>query len=187
MTNETLSIIRQRRSIRKYKPEQIPPEALAAILEAGQYAPHASDQAWHFTAVQNRALLEQLNESAKAAVRQMGIPGLQELAENDAYHCLYHAPTLVIVSADAQSPLPLEADCAAAMENMLLAAESLGLGSCWIFFVTMAFLSPQGAELQDALKIPAGYKPYFSAVFGYPDEAVPEAPPRKPGLVTVIR
>jgi nitroreductase len=70
---------------------------------------------------------------------------------------------------------------------MLLAAESLGLGSCWVFFVTMAFHSPQGDELREALHLPEGYKPYFSAVFGYKDEPTPAPPARKPGVVTVIK
>ncbi|NSW54306.1 MAG: nitroreductase family protein [Anaerolineae bacterium] len=186
LTNETLAVIRQRRSIRRYQPEQISDAERDAILAAGQCAPHAGAPVWHFTAVQNRVLLQRLNQAAKAAVRQMGIPGLLPLAENEAYDCLYGAPTLVIVSAAEASPLPPEADCAAAVQNMLLAAQSLGLGSCWIFFVTMAFLSPQGGELREALRLPAGYKPLFSAVFGYPSEAAPERPPYDPGVVTVI-
>lgn len=83
--------------------------------------------------------------------------------------------------------MPLDADCAAATQNLLLAAESIGLGSCWIFFVLLAFHSPQGAELRKELKIPEGYKPYYSAVFGYKKAGAVKAADRKPNLITYIR
>ena len=67
IVNETLKIIKQRRSIRAYRDEQIKDEELQAILEAGMYAPNAGGQAWHFTAVQNQELLGRLNQAAKEA------------------------------------------------------------------------------------------------------------------------
>jgi len=187
IVNETLKIIKQRRSIRKYRDEQIKDEELQAILEAGMYAPNAGGQAWHFTAVQNKELLGRLNQAAKEAAKQMGIEHLRKLAENDKHDCMHGAPTLIIVSGSEQAPVPLEADCAAAMENMLIAAESMGLGSCWIFFVTLAFYSPQGPALRKELKMSEGYKPYYAAVFGYKKAAADRVPGRKPGLVTTIR
>ncbi|WP_424359846.1 nitroreductase family protein [Methanocella sp. MCL-LM] len=187
ITNETLKIIKQRRSIRSYKDEQIKDEELQTILEAGLYAPHAGDQAWHFTVVQNRELLSRLNLAAKEVARQMEMEHFKQLGSDEKFDCLYGAPTLIIVSGNEQYPVPLDADCAAAMENMLIAAESVGLGSCWIYFVLMAFYSPQGAELRKELKIPEGYRPYDSAVFGYKKGPAPEAPERKPNLITYIR
>jgi nitroreductase len=186
IVNETLDVIKRRRSVRSYTGEQITEEELQAVLEAGLCAPHAADQAWHFTVVQNRELLDRLDLAAREAARQMGVPHLSELADDPAFHTLHRAPTLIIVSGEEQSPVPLEADCAAATENMLIAAESLGLGSCWIFYVMMAFMSPQGPELREALRIPAGYKPYDAAVFGYKKGAVAGAPERKPNLITYL-
>ncbi|MHB1001052.1 MAG: nitroreductase family protein [Armatimonadota bacterium] len=187
ITNETLRIIKQRRSIRSFKDEQIKDEELQAILEAGLYAPYACDQSRHFTVVQNRELQEKLNIAAKNAAVQMDMEHLKDLGNNEEFDCLYGAPTLIIVSGDEQAPIPLDADCAAATQNMLLAAESIGLGSCWIFFVILAFYSSQGAELRKELKIPDGYKPYYSAVFGYKDADVTDPPDRKPNLITHIR
>lgn len=83
--------------------------------------------------------------------------------------------------------MPLEADCAAATQNLLLAAESIGLGSCWIFFVMLAFNSPQGSELRKVLKIPEGYKPYYTAVLGYKKDEAVSVEDRKPDLITYIR
>jgi len=185
--NETLKIIRRRRSIRSYRDEQIKDEELQAILETGLYAPNAGDQAWHFTVIQNKEILDRLNTAAKEAAKLRDMPHLRALGNNGQFNCLYHAPTLVIVSGNGKSPMPLDMDCAAATENMLLAAESLGIGSCWIFFVLMAFDTPQGRKLMKELKIPEGYRPYDAAVFGYKKTATPQAPARKSELITYIK
>lgn len=187
VTNETLKIIKQRRSIRSYKDEQIKDEELQAVLEAGLYAPNAGDQAWHFTVVQDKGLLERLNRAAKEAAKHHDFPHLQTMGNNEKFNCLYGAPTLIIVSGDEGAPMPLDADCAAATENLLIAAESVGLGSCWIFFVLLAFNSPQGAELRKELKIPEDYRPYSAAVLGYKKSAANYVPDRKPDLITYIR
>ena len=185
--NETLKIIKQRRSIRNFKAEQITEDELQAVLEAGLYAPNAGDQAWHFTVVQNKELLDRLNLTAKEAAKQMDMEHLAELGKDERFNCLYGALTLIIVSGNEQAPIPLDADCAAATENLLLAAESIGLGSCWIFFVLLAFYSRKGSALRKELKIPEGYKPYYSAVFGYKKAAEVVVPDRKSNLITYIR
>lgn len=187
ISNETLTIIKQRRSIRSYKDEQIKEEELQAVLEAGLYAPNAGNQAWHFTVIQNKELLDRLNSAAKDAAKLMNIGDLSKLGNNEKFNCLYDAPTLIIISGNDQAPMPLDADCAAATQNLLLAAESIGLGSCWIFFVLLAFRSSQGSELRRELKIPEGYRPYSSAVLGYKKTAFMKAPGRKPDLITYIR
>lgn len=186
IVNETLKVIKQRRSIRSYKDEQIKEEELQAVLEAGLYAPNAGDQAWHFTVIQNRELLNKLNHAAKEAAKQTDLQHLRDLGHNEEFNCLYNAPTLIIVSGDEQAPVPLEADCAAATQNMLLAAESIGLGSCWIFFVTLAFNLPQGNELRKAL-LPEGFKPYYAVLLGYKQTMAAKAPDRKPNLITYIK
>ena len=187
IVNDTLKIIKQRRSIRSFKDEQIKEKELQAVLEAGLYAPNAGDQAWHFTVIQNKELLDRLNLAAKEAAKQMDFEHLRELGNNEKFNCLYSAPTLIIVSGNEHTPIPLEADCAAATQNLLLAAESLGLGGCWIFFVMLAFDSPQGSELRKVLKIPEGYKPYYTAVLGYKKVVAVKAQDRKPNLITYIR
>lgn len=155
-------------------------------MEAGQYAPNAGGQAWHFTAVRKGGLLKKLNLAAKEAARQADMKHLRMLSHDETFDCLYGAPMLVIVSADTRAPMLLDTDCAAATENMLIAAESLGLNSCWIYFVLMAFEGEQGAALLTELKIPEGYRPYSAAVFGYgKGEPVP-AEDRKPGAATII-
>ena len=187
IVNDTLRIIKQRRSIRSFKAEQIKEEELQAVLEAGLYAPNAGNQAWHFTVIQNRELLDKLNLAAKEAAKQLDIAGIRELANDEKFNCFYGAPTLIIVSGNEQAPVPLEADCAAAIQNLLLAAESIGLGSCWIYFVIFAFNSPNGPELRKELEIPEGYKPYYSAVLGYKKVSAVNVPDRLPNLISYIR
>lgn len=187
IVNETLQVIKQRRSTRRYKDEQITDEELQAIVDAGLFAPNAGGQAWHFTVVQNKTLLDRLNVAAKEAAQHLEMDHLRALGNDEQFHCLYGAPTLIILSGYEQAPIPLDADCAAATENLLLAAESLGLGSCWIFFVLLAFQSAQGTELRKVLQIPAGYTPYDSAVFGYKLASVVNVLPRKPNLITYIK
>lgn len=187
IANETLKIIKRRRSNRSYADDQIRDEELRAILEAGMYAPNAGDEAWHFTVVQNRDLLDRLNIAAKEVAKRHDMEQLRAMGGNEGFDCLYGAPTLIIISADGRSPMPLEADCAAATQNLLLAAESIGLGSCWIYFVLLAFQSPQGPELLKEMKIPEGYRPYSSVVIGHRKNGTKEPPARKPDLVTFIR
>jgi len=187
IVNDTLKIIKQRRSIRSFKDEQIKEEELQAVLEAGLYAPNAGDQAWHFTVIQNKELLDRLNQAAKEAAKQFDDEGIRELANDEKFNCLYGAPTLILVSGDEQAVVPLEADCAAATQNLLLAAESIGLGSCWIYFVMFAFNSSRGPELRKEFKIPEGYKPFWSAALGYKKVASINVPDRKPNLITYIR
>lgn len=187
LTNETLRIIKQRRSIRSFKDEQIKDEELQAILEAGLYAPYAWEQSRHFTVIQNRELLDKLNLAAKEAAKQTGMEHLKELGNNKEFNCLYGAPTLIIVSGNEQAPIPLDADCASAAQNLLIAAESVGLGSCWIFFVMLAFDSPQGFALRKELKIPDGYKPFYSALIGYKNDMTVYIPERNSDLITYIK
>lgn len=185
--NETLKNIKQRRSTRSFKAEQIKEEELQAVLEAGLYAPYAWEQSKHFTVVQNRELQDRLKLAAKETARQMDLVHLKELGSNESFDCLYGAPTLVIVSGNEQAPISVEADCAAAAQNLLIAAESIGLGSCWIFFVLLAFQSSQGSELLKELKIPEGYRPYYTAVIGYKEAVAVSLPDRDTNVITYIR
>ena len=132
MLNEVLENIKSRRSVRTYTEQQVSAENLNLILEAATYAPSGMNyQTWHFTAIQDADILRELNEKIKGAFAKSDEPRLQERGHSETYCCYYHAPTLVIVS---NEPTQWWAgmDCACAIENMFLAAHSLGIGSCWI-------------------------------------------------------
>ncbi len=187
--NETIKTILDRRSIRSYQSRQIGDQELQEILLAGQYAPTAmGEQPWHFTVLQNPDLLEKLQKQCKSVFLHSDNEGLRAAASREEYHVFYHAPTLLIVSGDALAITPLQ-DCVLAMENMLLAAASLGIGSCWVHSVVMLCGNSEGASAFRSLElgIPEGYIPFAAAVFGYSTMPLPKASPRKPGAVSILR
>lgn len=94
---------------------------------------------------------------------------------------------MIIVSGDESETARV--DCPLAMENMVLGAASMGIGSGWDFFVNKDFFEgPEGKKYKEKYKIPEGYVAYCSCYFGYPDETQPERDrgPRKEGTVTVL-
>ena len=152
-TNEVLENIKARRSVRAYTGQQVLEEDLQAILEAATYAPSGMHlETWHFTAIQNMDKLTELNERIKGAFAKSDDSRLQERGHSKTYCCYYHAPTLVIVS---NEPTQWWAgmDCACAIENMFLAAQSLGIGSCWINQLGTTCDDPEFDEFINKLKI----------------------------------
>lgn len=185
LTNQTLETIKRRRSVRSFKNIQLKDEELHSILDAALLAPYAEEGSRHFTVIQNRELIERLNYEAKETAVQMGMPGLFELGRDDCFHCLYHAQTAIIVSGNEKTAGP-ESDCAAATQNILIAAESLGIGSCWVFYTLLAFFSPTGEAMKKELQIPDGFKPFTSIALGYKSEDVFTVPERRTDVITYI-
>lgn len=184
-----MQTILHRRSIRAYQPQQIAEKEMQEILLAGQYAPTAmGQQPWHFTVLQNPDMLEKLQVQCKSLFLHSENPDLRAVASREEYHVFHHAPTLLIVSGDNQAITPLQ-DCVLAMENMLLAAASLGIGSCWVHSVVMLSGNAEGetAFKNLGLGIPDGYQPYAASVFGYSAIPFPEPSPRKPDVVSFMR
>ena len=185
--NETLKTILNRRSIRKYKEEQIKDEELQAILEAGKFAPSAmNQQPWHFTVVQNKELLQKISEACKTVFSNSGNKNFEERAKAENFSISYNAPTFIIVSGDQKAIAP-QNDGSLALGNMFLAAESLGIGSCWIHAMAFLFSKEEGQTLKNELGIPEGYAPVGSGAFGYKGTEQPSASPRKEGTVNIIK
>ena len=165
--NEILKTIKSRRSVRAYTEQQISQEDLTAILEAATYAPSGMGlQTWHFTAIQNDAVLEELNEKIKGAFAKSDEPRLQERGHSRTYCCYYHAPTLVIVSNE-PTQWWASMDCACAMQNIFLAAKSLGILT--------------------KLGIPENHRVYGCAALGYAAAAPVKEKKLAEGTVTVIK
>lgn len=178
----TLDVIKERRSIRKFKPEQIKEEELQAIVESGLYAPSAiNKQSWNFTVIQNQEILAELNEATK----NLDNEALKRIGENEKYNCFYYAPTVILVSGKDEERSKVM-DCSAATQNMLIAAESLNIGSCWVELVSLAFMGPQAKELRAKLNLPEGYTPLHCVLLGYKDMEGKTAP-RKENAVQYIR
>lgn len=163
MKNEVLKAIDNRRSTRSYKDEQIDDEELQILLDAAIQAPSAmNSQSWHFTVVQNKEMINTMSEKSKELMAKDENPYVSNVGKGSG-HIFHKAPTVIVVSGkkDVSSSL---VDCSAAIENMLLAGESIGLGSVWIGFVRYFF------RLEDEvknLKIPQGYEPHYAVSIGY--------------------
>jgi nitroreductase len=190
LNNETLRIIKQRRSIRNFRETQVSDEALAVVIQAGLYAPTGGGNLLddiHFTVVQDRETLFEIDACAMEFARESDSEWLKKLGSDRHYHCLYNAPTFILISYKEKS-FCAEVDCAAATENMLLAAESIGLGACWLFLPLQAFYPPQGEMLKRQLNIPAPFQAYSSLILGYKkDEAISPVAERKPKNILYIR
>jgi nitroreductase len=183
--NDILKTIKSRRSIRKYMKEQISQEELDAILEAGIYAPTAhNDQPWHFTVVQNQELLHDINEKVRKEMAASDNEWVKKTGSNPAFQVTYDAPTLIVVSGR-KDAIAWQVDCAAAIQNMLIAAESLNIGSVWLGLLRFYF--QKEAEVC-RLGIPENYQPYYGVAFGYKANGNEQvAPKRNTDVVNYIR
>lgn len=183
--NEVLKAIKSRRSIRKYRPEQIKQEELEMIIEAGIYAPSGHNtQPWHFTVIQDRKVIEHINDVSKKVMATIEIEWIRDMGLNPDLDITYRAPTLIIVSGKKDVPSS-KIDCCAAVENMLIAAESLDIGSVWLGFAIFGFRIEGEAE---KINIPEGYEPYYAFVLGYKDQdSQPAGPKRNYDVVSYIR
>ena len=172
---ETLKDLKERRSIRAYRPEQIKEEELQAILEAGTYAPTGMGmQSPKIVVVQDketRDYLSVLND------RYMG-------SGSDPF---YGAPTVLVVLASRERPTCVE-DGALVMGNLMNAAHAVGVGSCWIHRAREVFDSEEGKALLKKWGVEGDYVGVGHCILGYPaDGAVPEAKPRKDDEVVCAR
>lgn len=185
--NEIIQNILNRRSVRVYKEEQIKKEDLDLILQAGLFAPSGCNmQPWHFTVVQNKDLLKELNVESKKGFADSEIEMFRKMANNEQYDIFYNAPTAIVISGE-KSALTALTDCSAATENMILAAESLGIGSCWIGLITFLFKGQKAPEYIKKLNIPEGYEPYYAITLGYKKYPNPKASQRRENTVSYIK
>ena len=180
MTNPVIKNIHNRRSYRAYQPQQLPQDVMDAIVNSGLNSPSARNrQAWHFTVIQNRRLIDEMNaEALKAVSKERGIQF------KDDYHMFYNAPTIIVISGIKDDRYSL-IDCSIAMQTMCLAAESLDIGSCMIGMVKNLFDSPEGEKYISQFNLPEGYHPEFAVTFGYKN-STPKVPDRLPNRVSHI-
>jgi len=184
--NETIKVIKGRRSIRKYRKKQIDDSDIQTILDCAIHAPNAmNQQKWHFTVIQNKEILNRMVDIIKENIMNSGIEFLIGKASEADYHTFYHAPTVVLVTGDEKARL-IEFDCGAAAQNIALAAKSLNIGSCVMTSSGFLFASEKGNQLKNELGIPNGYKHVCAVSLGYQDED-PIAPPKDKGVINYVR
>lgn len=153
---DALEAIYSRRSVRKYQDRPVPEELVNKLLAAAMCAPSARDaQPWQFVVIDERQVLAEISRIN---------PNAQMVA---------HAPVGLLVCGDLsleKSPGFWVIDCAAAVENMLLAAHALGLGAVW----TGVYPRQERMDgLRNLLHLPEHIIPHSFVVFGYPAEQPP--------------
>ena len=176
MDNEILKALRERRSIRSFKKEQITDEELKAVLEAGTYAPTGMgyQDPW-IVAVQNPDLLQKISRM-NAAVWGRDI---------DPF---YGAPTYVLVfGTDPAVWANSVPDGSLVLGNMMNAAHAIGLGSCWINREREMFATPEGKALMQELGLPEGLIGIGALSLGYPAAPPRDPKPRKENYWRVVK
>lgn len=151
MTNAVIENILTRRSVRAFKDQPVERGKIDAMLKCAAYAPSAMNrQTWHFTAVLSKAKIEKL---AAAMGKALG----------SADYDLYRPAALIIPSNTAVG----DWDNACALENIFLAAHSMGVGSVWINQLTDVCDEPGVRAVLSELGIPAEHKVFGMAALGY--------------------
>ena len=184
--NDIINAILARRSVRAFTDRQIKEEDLDAIVKCATYAPSAMNtQNWHFTAIRDGAFIEKVNGWIVGEIKESGNPQLEGILERSNGRIFRNAPCVVIVSTEKGDRFGV-INASAATQNMLLAARSLGIGSCWIGTVGILGTSKRADSYAAGLRIPKGYAPFFGITLGYSASETLEAPPRKEGTVTIV-
>lgn len=184
--NETIASILARRSIRSFKSDPVEKEKISAILECGLYAPSGMNrQPWHFTVVTDRALLDRISAENRKIMLQSENEQVRLRAQDPGFDNFRGAPMAVIVSGE-KGAIFAPADCANAVENMAIAAHSLGLGSCYLASFKPALERPEGRFLLEELGIPQDFEPLYALSLGYGSEELGERAPRREHTVTFI-
>ena len=170
--NEILTAMKERRSIRKFKPDMPSKEDLEKIIEAGRYAANGMGrQATITLAVTDRELRDQISAD------NCKIGGWEE-----GFDPFYGAPAILIVLAEKNWANRVY-DGSLVMGNMMLAAHALGLGSIWIHRAKEEFETAKYKELLTKLGISGEWEGIGHCAVGYMDGAAPEAAERKAGRV----
>ena len=176
MDNEILRVLRERRSCRSYKPEQIKDDELQAVLEAGTWAPTAMgyQDPW-IVAVQNPALLKKISRM------NADILG----ADTDPF---YGAPTYVLVfGSNPEQWKNSVPDGSLVLGNMMNAAHAIGLGSCWINREREMFATEEGKALMKELGLPDGLIGIGALALGYPAGPARAPKPRKENYYRIVK
>ena len=187
--NETMQTILHRRAIRRFDERQIDEELLQQILQAGLYAPSAGGkQGVIFAVCQDKEVNERLGKIKRAnsnphmATAKNYVSKEQPSIADDPklINAFYDAPTVITMFAPKNFLFSAD-DCAVAAENMMLAADSLGIGSCYIGQGWTAFADSYGQEILRKWEIRTDYYAVMQLLLGYPkaDDKHPAAKARK--------
>lgn len=190
---ETIEIILKRRSIRRFSPLQVSDEAVKTLLQCALYAPSGHNrQLSRFIVIQGMSVLGELNEIIQrelaGSAPAPGTPmyaGAQR-AKGEGYQFCHNAPTLITAVAP-RDHLNAMADCACALENIMLAATALGLGSCWSNQAHWLTGVPAIRSFFARYGLREGEDIFGSVAVGYAEGPYPAAALRKDGRIEWVK
>lgn len=167
--NDIIKAMCDRRSVRAYRQDEVPRELIEQVIEAGLWAPSGMGrQSPIILAITDRALRDTL---AAANAKVIG-------ADTDPF---YGAPVVLVVLAPRDVPTHVY-DGSLVMGNLMLAASTVGLGSCWIHRAKETFEMPEFKRVLSELGVDGDYEGIGNCILGWPAEE-PEPKPRRDGRV----
>lgn len=169
-----IQLVKTRRGIRSFKSDAVPAELIDQIIEAGLYAPSSMGK-------QSAIIVAVTNKEVRYRLSAMNAKIFG--TENDPF---YNAPVVLVVLASKERPTYV-CDGSLVMENLMLAAHALGLGSCWIHRAKEEFELPEGKELLASLGVEGDYEGIGHCVLGYIDGEMPKAAPRRENRVYYVK
>ena len=195
---DALELIQTRHSTRKFLPKPVEQEKLEQVIEAGRFAPSGgNNQTTHFMVIRDKAVLDELARIAREEFAKMeltedtyaSLATAIKLSKKGTYVFHYNAPVLVLAANKIGYGNNM-ADCSCAVENMMLMANALDLGSCWINQVNWLNANPAMVAYLKTLGLKDDEAVYVSMALGYPDspDGLPlrRIVPRKGNPVTYI-
>lgn len=182
--NAVIEAINNRRSIRRYQKKDVPPEITKEILKAAAMSPSAmNSQPWRFIVIEDKTKISELSERTKNQLKQQGYyTRFAEKINSSEDTIFYNAPLLIIVAADGDD-IWSKINVGIAAQTMMLAAHSLGLGSCYIGLANTLNKDP---TILAEIGVPEGCEIIAAIVFGYSDEQK-NPPNREPKIIKWIR
>ncbi len=171
--NEVMNAILTRRSIRKFTDRPIPKDILQELVNAALHAPSGKgQQTWKFTVITSPDMIARLTSEIGAVLKR------------DNYD-MYH-PMAVIMPSNLRDGIWSREDNACALENIFLAAHSMGIGSVWINQMQNICDTPQIRALLDEMGVPGDHVVFGMAALGYPAPDAPVKPMERIGTVAWI-
>ena len=180
---ELLEAINGRMSVREYTNEPVDDTALRELIEAAIKAPSAiNQQPWAFIVVKDRARLSRISDQAKIHLLKASLAApahpFREMLNDPKFDVFYHAPVLIVIAAAEPTDWAVE-DCSLAAENLMLAAYSKGLGTCWVGFAQNWLATAEGKA---ELGVPVTYHPIAPIIVGHARRQPPPVPRKTPDI-----
>ncbi len=183
-------ILKNRKCVRTFLDKKVEDEKLRYVVEAGNMAagtPTAGRR--YFTVISSPQLIRKIAEAAKEVMRNSGIPRAMEVGNNPQYNPSFNAPAIILVSVDKQENptmvITAAQNAATAGENMLLAATSVGLGSCYVGSLAIAL---ENDKIREACGIGENTTTICAILLGYTSDDTPHVErPKNPENIKYIK